>query len=57
VPKRAEEGDDPYVDLKERVIRLEKDVQWLKKMVWRDEKIAISSLIGIIVTLLMVLLK
>lgn len=49
--RRAKEGDDPYTDLKERVTRLEQDVKWIKKIVWRDHYLAISTLIGIIVTL------
>jgi hypothetical protein len=55
--KRAKRGDDPYADLKERVIRLESDVQWIKKIVWRDHYLTISTLIGIILTILAVLLK
>jgi len=54
--KRARKGDDPYyADLKERVARLESDVQWIKKIVWRDHYLAISTLIGIIVTIISVL--
>jgi hypothetical protein len=55
--KRAKRGDDPYADLKERVIRLEKDMQWIKKIVWRDHYLIISSLVGIVLTILAVLLK
>jgi len=51
--KRARESDDP--DLKERVTRLEQDVKWIKKIVWRDHYLAISTLIGIIITIASIL--
>jgi len=51
--KRARERDDP--DLKERVTRLEQDVKWIKKIVWRDHYLAISTLIGIIITIASIL--
>jgi len=51
--KRARESDDP--DLKERVTRLEQDVKWIKKMVWRDHYLAISTLVGIVVTIISIL--
>jgi len=53
--KRAE-VDDPPIDLIERVIRLEQDVRWIKKIVWRDHYLAISSLIGIVITIITVLM-
>jgi len=51
----AKKGDDPYSDLKERVIILEQDVKWIKKIVWRDHYLAIGSLIGIIITIVSIL--
>jgi len=52
MPKSEKTGDDPIADLVGRVIRLENDVRWLKKIVLRDHYLLISTLITIVLTLI-----